>query len=72
MAQLQPLFFRVFLIVCIAWNRLRIDGSRCWAGPLQRRDLAGPLGDSWKDPANLRLLQNVAWHVSTGKQLVFY
>ena len=35
----------------------RMDGNHCWAGPLQRRDLAGPLENSWKDPANLRLLR---------------
>ena len=23
----------------------RIDGNHCWEGPLQRQDLAGPLGD---------------------------
>eukprot|EP00434_Breviolum_minutum_P027257 symbB.v1.2.024103.t1/scaffold2257.1/size84218/2 len=36
---------------------MMIDGNHCWEGPLQRQDLAGPLGDSWKDPANMRLLQ---------------
>ena len=39
-----------------------MDGAQCWAGPLRRKDLAGPLGESWKDPANLRLLQTAAWH----------
>ncbi|CAE7486247.1 unnamed protein product [Symbiodinium natans] len=34
------------------------DGSHCWQGPLCRGDLAGPLGESWRDPANLRLLQS--------------
>ncbi|CAJ1334673.1 unnamed protein product [Effrenium voratum] len=34
-----------------------IDGNQCWVGTLQQKDLAGPLGDSWKDPANLRLLR---------------
>lgn len=34
-----------------------MDGNHCWAGPLRRRDLAGPLENSWKDPANLRLLR---------------
>lgn len=37
----------------------RMDGNHCWAGPLRRRDLAGPLENSWKDPANLRLLREV-------------
>eukprot|EP00439_Symbiodinium_sp_Y106_P082558 s690_g22.t1 len=34
------------------------DGSHCWRGPLCRRHLAGPLGESWRDPANLRLLRS--------------
>ncbi|CAE8591478.1 unnamed protein product, partial [Polarella glacialis] len=32
------------------------DGARCWEGVLHRTDLAGPLGNSWEDPLNLRLL----------------
>jgi len=35
---------------------LACDGERCWEGDLRRRDLAGPLGESWSDPGNLRLL----------------
>eukprot|EP00928_Gymnodinium_smaydae_P022904 TRINITY_DN19096_c0_g1_i1.p1 TRINITY_DN19096_c0_g1~~TRINITY_DN19096_c0_g1_i1.p1 ORF type:complete len:378 (-),score=104.61 TRINITY_DN19096_c0_g1_i1:74-1207(-) len=35
---------------------LACDGERCWEGSLRRSDLAGPLGDSWSDPSNLRLL----------------
>lgn len=35
---------------------LACDGERCWEGSLRRRDLAGPLGDSWGDPSNLKLL----------------
>ncbi|CAE7619033.1 unnamed protein product [Symbiodinium sp. CCMP2592] len=34
------------------------DGSHCWRGPLCRRHLAGPLGESWRDPVNLRLLRS--------------
>ena len=35
---------------------LACDGNRCWEGSLRRRDLAGPLGESWGEPSNLRLL----------------
>jgi len=35
---------------------LACDGERCWEGSLRRGDLAGPLGESWTDPSNLRLL----------------
>eukprot|EP00931_Biecheleriopsis_adriatica_P092274 TRINITY_DN66097_c0_g1_i1.p1 TRINITY_DN66097_c0_g1~~TRINITY_DN66097_c0_g1_i1.p1 ORF type:complete len:339 (+),score=86.63 TRINITY_DN66097_c0_g1_i1:67-1083(+) len=34
------------------------DGLRCWEGALCRKDLDGPLGESWSDPSNLRLLRS--------------
>lgn len=50
---LQELPSAAETVIC---QLLACDGESCWQGDLRRRDLAGPLEQSWSKPANLQLL----------------